>query len=310
MKPIQSAFNQFQQRPGFQERYEQLKNTILSDPEISRFLSEQKEISAAAIEGGLTHLDQYRKERANCRRCSGLAQCANMMAGYEPHLFLNHGQIQIEFHKCNFKRADEREKEKQSLITSLYIPKEILEARFADFDRDASSRLAASTAALNFANTAQPGESAHGLYLHGRFGVGKTFIMGAVLNELKERNIQSLIMYFPDFCREIKHSLSDGSFNEKIEQIRKVPVLILDDIGAESMSSWIRDEVLGVILQYRVMEKLPTLYTSNYDYDELEEHLAYSDKNGIEELKAKRLMERIRHFTTPYFLDGRNRRET
>ena len=310
MKPIQSAFQQFQQRPSFQEHYEQFKNHILNDREVRHFLSENDGLSAEVIESGLNHLDQYRQERANCRHCPGLSQCPNMLAGYEPHLFLNHGHIQIEFNKCHLKRADEREKEKQSLIISLYMPKEILQARFEDFDRDASSRLAASKAALTFADEARPGEDAQGLYLYGRFGVGKTFIMGAIVNRLKARDIQSLIMYFPDFCREIKHSLSDGSFNQKIEQVRQVPVLILDDIGAESMSSWLRDEVLGVILQYRVMEKLPTLFTSNYDYDELEEHLAYSDKNGIEELKAKRMMERIRHYTTPYFLDGRNRRKT
>lgn len=309
MKPIQAAFNQFQQRPSFQEQYEQLKNSILNDLEVVQFLSEHKGLSEDVIEGGLNHLEQYRNERANCRHCRGLEKCQNMMAGYEPHIFLNHGHIQIEFHKCQLKRADELEKAKQSLIISLYMPKEILEARFENFYQDVPSRLTASKAALEFANTVNPGEDAQGLYLHGRFGVGKTFIMGAIVNRLKERDIQSLIMYFPDFCREIKHSLSDGSFNDKIEQVRKVPVLILDDIGAESMSSWIRDEVLGVILQYRVMEKLPTLYTSNYDYDELEEHLAYSDKNGIEELKAKRMMERIRHFTDAYFLDGINRRE-
>ncbi len=36
--------------------------------------------------------------------------------------------------------------------------------------------------------------------------------------------------------------------------------------------------------------------TSNLDLDELEDHLAHSDKGGIERLKAKRIMERIRHY--------------
>lgn len=74
------------------------------------------------------------------------------------------------------------------------------------------------------------------------------------------------------------------------------------------MSSWVRDDILGVILQHRMLEKLPTLYTSNYDFDELEEHLAYSQKGGIEQLKSKRIMERIRHFAEPVFIEGENRR--
>jgi len=50
--------------------------------------------------------------------------------------------------------------------------------------------------------------------------------------------------------------------------------LILDDIGAESISEWVRDEVLGAILQYRMSENLPTCYTSNFDYELLEQYLA------------------------------------
>ena len=35
---------------------------------------------------------------------------------------------------------------------------------------------------------------------------------------------------------------------------------MIDDIGAESMTSWIRDDVLSVILQYRMQEQLVTFF--------------------------------------------------
>ena len=50
-----------------------------------------------------------------------------------------------------------------------------------------------------------------------------------------------------------------------------LPVLMLDDLGAESMTSWGRDEVLGTILQFRMLESLPTFFTSNFDFKELAE---------------------------------------
>ncbi|MDI5788502.1 hypothetical protein PO124_09190 [Bacillus licheniformis] len=40
--------------------------------------------------------------------------------------------------------------------------------------------------------------------------------------------------------------------------VKSTPILMLDDIGAESMSSWVRDEVLGAILQHRMSQQLPT----------------------------------------------------
>ena len=42
---------------------------------------------------------------------------------------------------------------------------------------------------------------------------------------------------------------------------------MLDDIGSESMTSWMRDEVLGRILNYRMHKGLPTFFTSNNNYD-------------------------------------------
>ena len=40
--------------------------------------------------------------------------------------------------------------------------------------------------------------------------------------------------------------------------IKQIPLLLIDDIGAEKLTDWARDEILGSILQYRMDFKLPT----------------------------------------------------
>ena len=60
-------------------------------------------------------------------------------------------------------------------------------------------------------------------------------------------------------------------------------VLILDDIGAEQSTPWVRDEILQVILQYRMQEDLPTFFTSNFDFEDLEKHFA---KESMEMTKS------------------------
>jgi primosomal protein DnaI len=117
------------------------------------------------------------------------------------------------------------------------------------------------------------------------------------------------MVYVPEFVREVRDAISEGSVMDKLDALKKVSVLILDDIGAETLTPWIRDEVLGAVLQYRVAEGLPVIYTSNLSLDELEDHLAYSHKGGVERTKAKRIMERIRHYVDVYFVDGPNWRE-
>jgi primosomal protein DnaI len=146
------------------------------------------------------------------------------------------------------------------------------------------------------------------LYIYGKFGVGKTYLLGAIANELAKRQISSLIVYVPDYLRELKGSIGDNTVNEKIEMVKTAPILMLDDIGAESMTSWGRDEVFGPILQFRMLENLPTFFTSNFDLNGLENHLTFSQRGEKEEVKAARVLERIQYLAEPVKLDGVNRR--
>ncbi|WP_088103783.1 primosomal protein DnaI [Halalkalibacter urbisdiaboli] len=306
MESIQSALKQWSNSTRIQDRLEAAKQELRTDPIVMQFLSNER-VTEEMFDQGLMKLYEYRKERHHCAECPGLAKCPNMMKGYEPEIIVVRGHLDLRYQACDLKRKEEEQKQQQQLIKSLYIPKDILTARFESLQLD-SDREEASAAALEFALRAQPGEDGQGLYFYGKFGVGKTYLMGAIANELKDRGIETFIVYTPDFFREMKQSIGDGSFQKKLDLVKQAQVLILDDIGAETTSSWIRDDVLGAILQHRMLEKLPTLFTSNYDYDELETHLSYSDKSGIEELKAKRIMERIKHYTDPIFVKGKNRR--
>ncbi len=71
---------------------------------------------------------------------------------------------------------------------------------------------------------------------------------------------------------------------------------MLDDIGAETVTEWGRDEVLGTILQYRMEEHLPTFFTSNLTLEELADHLSMT-KREVDVVKARRIIERIKQLT-------------
>lgn len=307
MESIQQTINQMNQGKSILNQYERLKTEVLRNDSIVEFLRENPGLSNVEIEKSISRLYEFKNEEANCQACVCLENCKNLMKGYKPNLYVERGKVHLSYEPCDKNLADAERKSQQKLVKSLYVPKEILHATFGRIEQD-HTRLQAIKKAMEFVTSANPGVNGKGLYFYGKFGVGKTFLMGAIANELAERNISSMLVYTPDFFRELKSGIHDGSYNDKIEVVKKAQVLILDDIGAETMSTWVRDDVLGVILQYRMLEKLPTLYTSNYDFKGLEEHLSYSQKGGIEQLKSKRIMERICHFAEPVFIEGKNRR--
>ena len=144
------------------------------------------------------------------------------------------------------------------------------------------------------------------LYLHGNFGCGKTYLIAAMFNELAHKNIKSAIIFWPEFLRDLKESFS-SDFKEKFEYVKKVPLLLIDDIGAESTTAWGRDEIFCPLIQYRMQEGLPTFFTSNLDINMLEEHFSVT-KDKIDIIKSRRIIERINQMTDKIEMISKNLR--
>lgn len=107
----------------------------------------------------------------------------------------------------------------------------------------------------------------------------------------------------------MKRSISNNTSADKVDAIKRAPILMIDDIGADASSTWIRDDVLGVILEYRMQEELPTCFSSNFSMQELQDgYLTISQKGDEEPVKAQRIMQRVRYLASEIEMVGRNRR--
>lgn len=307
MERINKTLQRLAGNKNFQEKYRQMRQQTLSNPYVKAFIHEhENELTSDLIEKNLMKLYEFGNQHVQCENCQGLENCKNLMPGYYPKLLLTRNSIEVHYDKCQRKIMDEERKRMEKLIRSMYVPKDILQASFDEMEPD--ERVEIIKKALDFVMRCKEGKSTKGLYLHGEFGVGKSYILGAIANALAEHKISSMIVYVPELFRELKSSISDQTLNEKLEAIKREPVLMLDDIGAETMSSWVRDEILGPILQFRMLENLPTLFSSNLSFAELEHHLTYSQRGEEEKLKARRIMERIKYLAEPVLVKGRNRR--
>jgi primosomal protein DnaI len=281
---------------------------VMKHPSISVFVQNHPQISREQYVRSYSRLEQSMIEEENCKSCPGLQQCPNLLVGHVAQLIEYQGVLDLQMKTCDKLEAYEEQQRRKMLIRSHHIPKDIIGSTFATIDHD-KGRAHAVEAAIDFCTQFAEEVPKKGMYLHGTFGIGKSRIAGAIANELIQHNVPSYMLYVPDFMREIGESIQENSLYEKLDTLKKVTVLILDDIGAEHLSPWKRDEVLGAILQYRVAEQLPTIYTSNMALDELEEHFARASRTENDWTKARRMMERIRYYVTSYYLIGPNRRE-
>lgn len=103
------------------------------------------------------------------------------------------------------------------------------------------------------------------LTLFGAYGVGKTHLAAAIANEVLGRREQVHFAVVPDLLDHLRATFGPQStvgYDERFEQVRTVPLLILDDLGAESATAWAREK-LYQLLNYRYNYRLATVLTTN-----------------------------------------------
>lgn len=286
--------------------YQQMVQQAVNDEAVQQWLAANKaELAPDAVKRGAAKIYEYVTERDKIK--NGQTPFA---PGYQPELVVSNRLIDIAYEPTPAKIAADKQASQSSLVTAINLPKANQAATLANYDP--TDRAEALNAALDFTVAmAQDPQSFHkGLYLTGPFGVGKTYLLGAIANDLAQSGIASTMVHFPTYTVELKDSISKGTVQRKVDQLRKAQVLMLDDIGAESFSKWIRDDVLGIILQYRMQEMKPTLFSSNKTMAELTAFLSGTEDGSEEELTGKRIMERVRFLATEIPVNGKDRRNS
>lgn len=246
-------------------------------------------------------------EHCNCKNCKNLSNCKNEITGYlyTPHERNN--DIEFSYDMCSKKAKVQEENEYKKNLDIFDMNQDIKNASFKDVYKDDKARLPIIKYFKEFINGYGVDDKIKGIYLHGSFGSGKTYLIASLFNEMAKKGIKSILIYYPEFLRKLKSSFQTN-YNEQFENIKKIPILLLDDIGAENCSNWSRDEVLGPILQYRMENHLPTFFTSNLTLDELEKALSITS-SGVDKLKARRIIERIKQLTVVQELVSKDRRD-
>lgn len=246
-------------------------------------------------------LEDSTRELKNCSNCKGLYECKNKVAGHYLYPKVNANMIDMVYVPCKYKKENDRLLELKNTAS-----KELLNARFKEIDVKDKNRVEVIKWIKKFYDEFDIYKDMKGLYLHGSFGSGKSFLIYALLNELNiNKRVDFVALYFPDVLKDLKEDWE--TYNSKMERYSSVPVLLLDDIGAEQVSEWGRDEVLGTILQNRMNNHLTTFFTSNLTILELEYHLSLA-KSSLDKVKARRIIERIKQLTVDMEIITDNKR--
>lgn len=276
-----------------------IEQEVLQDPQVLQFLrSKRLDVNSPIVKKSLPNLFEYYNQLHNPDK---------VMAGYMPQLFLNGNVIDVRYQKTSQKISEDEKRAVNRRIELIDLPEKLRQVSLdkifvTDERKDVLAKI------QTFLTNYKTDPHQRGLYLAGDFGVGKTYILAGVANYVAKMGKKVVFLHVPSFIASLSSHFEDNSLQKEIKRVEDCDLLILDDIGAESLSQWSRDDVLGVILQSRMDNTLPTFFSSNFDLEKLEAHFAET-KNAIDPVKAARLMQRVRFLAQEVIVSGPNRRK-
>ncbi len=105
----------------------------------------------------------------------------------------------------------------------------------------------------------------------GTYGSGKTHLAASIGNFRAGLGFPPLLIMVPELLDSLRETFSSGSrvgYNRRFDDVKTAPLLILDDLGTQSMTPWVREK-LNQLFNYRYVAELPTIITMAESVEDL-----------------------------------------
>ncbi|MGE5223985.1 MAG: ATP-binding protein, partial [Omnitrophica WOR_2 bacterium] len=113
------------------------------------------------------------------------------------------------------------------------------------------------------------------LVIQGKYGCGKTHLAAAIANFAVNLGVPTLFITVPDLLDMLRFAYDDpeATFQQRFEEIRNSRLLVMDDFGTQNATSWAQEKLFQIV-NYRYINRLPTVITTNLLLDQIDERIS------------------------------------
>ncbi len=275
--------------------------SLSKEKHIQSFLKENH-IDTSLMSDYWVELLDYNDDYKACLHCTSLDTCPKENKGIKKNLIYRDQEISLEIEGCRFSKTWEEKRNLLEKFVITNVKEEMLLTDLSSLDILKKQDLTPNEKmALAYVIRYANGQGDKGLFLHGDMGSGKTSLLAGLMNALAHDGKNIGFIHFPTYLIDLKSSFSTGETEYALDKIMKIEYLLLDGIGEENVTAWSRDEILLSILSYRLLNGLPTFFTSMYGYKDLIK--VYTIKKG-DEIRVNTLISKMKQLTQEIMLDG------
>ena len=202
----------------------------------------------------------------NCPHCGGLGYLRTDVPLDHP----NFGRLQI----CVCRQRDVSEQVRNRLYSLSHLD-ELKELTFESFEPRGQKNLGekqADSLDRAFNQARHFAQNLNGwLLLRGGYGSGKTHLAAGIANFAVGMGVPTLFLTVPDLLDMLRFSYDseDTTFERRFDEIRNAPLLVLDDFGTQNATGWAQEKLFQII-NFRYINKLPLVVTTNLGLDEID----------------------------------------
>lgn len=265
-----------------------IMDELLSKKEIKEIV-DKLDIGMEEFNYYLGYFVSYYEDKCFCKNCENIEKCPKEIPGMVLSLVKDEsGSIEREYTLCPI-RAEQRKMLKNYLIRDfnddlLKIDLDNVENRKGRFKYEKKLM----EIDLDKAN--------EGMFIHGESNSGKTYPLIALCNEFVKEDKTCAFVEVKNFIDSLKATFNSdkGDYEELMNIAKTVDVLVFDGLGEEKPSEWVRDDVIGNVLEYRNKNHLLTFITSCFTLEEIEKMYNVSKTNSeIGKIRTKKFVDKI-----------------
>jgi DNA replication protein DnaC len=222
--------------------------------------------------------EESEKATQHCPNCTSLDDCVLIIPGMVPVPEENeaHGQRAMwRYRKCPHLLKAESEKQQSAAINGRWR-----ERTLETFRVDAQNKAAHQTA-IEYAKRINPFIT-DGLLFSGSVGTGKTHLAAGILKKAFSKGLDGVLISVPDLLDEIRKGYN-GEENTIESKVRNKFLVVLDDLGAENLTEWVRER-LFMLINHRYEHQKPLIITTNCTPAELTVRIGERTTDRIREV--------------------------
>ena len=264
-----------------------MREDYLANPKAVKYLTQTLKVPQEVIEDNIVLISSFVQDLNYCSKCPGASKCQKATPLLCSRISYHEGLLTRELVPCKECLKDMKFKNQ---FTIRDFPENWLSSDLKHIDRT-KERM---KVIAEYNNIIKDDNNYDWLYIKGEAGTGRTYLAANLAIDLAKKGKEQIAFIdVPLRFKELLSKKEPEAFEALLNKYIDAPILVMDDLGNEYTSEFVRESILFPLLNQRIKKHLFTIITSDFSIDELMTMYCKTQASKPKVDQLKRLLKKV-----------------